>query len=207
MVTGLAWTASGGELMFIEALRMPGSGRLIITGLLGDVMRESVNAAYSYVRSRSDALGITDEAFKDSDIHVHFPVGAIPKDGPSAGIAVTLAIASTLSNRPVRHDVAMTGEVTLRGKVLEIGGVKEKVLAAYRAGLRDVILPKGNERDLREVPDDVRENMQFHFVTRMDDVVKLAMSDAEPSADGAAAESVLSIADEAAPEPRAAKEA
>ena len=177
VVTGLAWTAAGGELMFIEALRMPGSGRLIITGLLGDVMRESVNAAYSYVRSRSDALDIPDEAFRDSDIHVHFPVGAIPKDGPSAGIAVTLAIASTLSNRPVRHDVAMTGEVTLRGKVLEIGGVKEKVLAAYRAGLRDVILPKGNERDLREVPDDVRENITFHFVTRMDDVMRIALGD------------------------------
>ena len=199
VVTGLAWTAAGGELMFIEALRMPGSGRLIITGLLGDVMRESVNAAYSYVRSRADALGIPDEVFKDSDIHVHFPVGAIPKDGPSAGIAVTLAIASTLSNRAVRHDVAMTGEVTLRGKVLEIGGVKEKVLAAYRAGLRNVILPKGNERDLREVPDDVRDKMTFHFVERMDDVVKLALS--EP------AEPHLAITEEVSQEPRAAKEA
>jgi ATP-dependent Lon protease len=199
VVTGLAWTAAGGELMFIEALRMPGSGRLIITGLLGDVMRESVNAAYSYVRSRSDALGIADDSFKDSDIHVHFPVGAIPKDGPSAGIAVTLAIASTLSNRAVRHDVAMTGEVTLRGKVLEIGGVKEKVLAAYRAGLRDVILPKGNERDLREVPDDVRAKMTFHFVERMDDVVKLALS--EPT------EPRLAITEETSKEPLAAKEA
>jgi ATP-dependent Lon protease len=201
VVTGLAWTAAGGELMFIEALRMPGSGRLIITGLLGDVMRESVNAAYSYVRSRSDALHIPDEAFRDSDVHVHFPVGAIPKDGPSAGIAVTLAIASTLSNRPVRHDVAMTGEVTLRGKVLEIGGVKEKVLAAYRAGLRDVILPRGNERDLREVPEDVRENITFHFVDRMDDVIRIAL--------GQPTEPKLSIADESvsAAEPRAAKEA
>lgn len=199
VVTGLAWTAAGGELMFIEALRMPGSGRLIITGLLGDVMRESVNAAYSYVRSRSDTLGIADDSFKDSDIHVHFPVGAIPKDGPSAGIAVTLAIASTLSNRPVRHDVAMTGEVTLRGKVLEIGGVKEKVLAAYRAGLRNVILPQGNERDLRDVPEDVREKMTFHFVQRMDDVVKLALS--EP------AEPKLAISEETSQEPRAAKEA
>lgn len=201
VVTGLAWTAAGGELMFIEALRMPGSGRLIITGLLGDVMRESVNAAYSYVRSRSDALGIADEAFRDSDIHVHFPVGAIPKDGPSAGIAVTLAIASTLSNRPVRHDVAMTGEVTLRGKVLEIGGVKEKVLAAYRAGLRDIILPKGNERDLRDVPDDVREKIAFHFVERMDDVMRIALG--EPM------EPRLAITEEksADHEPRAAKEA
>ena len=175
VVTGLAWTAAGGELMFIEALRMPGSGRLIITGLLGDVMRESVNAAYSYVRSRGETLGISEETFRESDIHVHFPVGAIPKDGPSAGIAVTLAIASTLSNRPVRHDIAMTGEVTLRGKVLEIGGVKEKVLAAHRAGLRHVILPRGNERDLRDVPEDVRESITFHFVERMDEVIELAL--------------------------------
>lgn len=175
VVTGLAWTAAGGELMFIEALKMPGTGRLVITGMLGDVMRESVNAAYSYVRSRGDPLGIPEEEFKEHDLHVHFPVGAIPKDGPSAGIAVTLAIASSLSNRPVRHDLAMTGEVTLRGKVLEIGGVKEKVLAAYRAGIRNVILPRGNERDLRDVPDDVREGMDFLFVDKMDDVLRLAL--------------------------------
>jgi ATP-dependent Lon protease len=175
VVTGLAWTAAGGELMFIEALRMPGSGRLIITGMLGEVMRESVNAAYSYVRSRGEELRIEEADFRESDIHVHFPVGAIPKDGPSAGIAVTLAIASTLSNRPVRHDIAMTGEVTLRGKVLEIGGVKEKVLAAHRAGIRDVILPHGNERDLRDVPVDVRDTISFHFVQRMDEVVQLAL--------------------------------
>ena len=176
VVTGLAWTASGGELMFIEALKMPGTGRLIITGLLGDVMRESVNAAFSYVRSRADELGIAHDAFNDNDIHVHFPVGATPKDGPSAGAAVTLAIASSLSERPVRHDIAMTGEVTLRGKILEIGGVKEKTLAAYRAGLRRVILPRGNERDLRDVPADVREGMTFHFVTRMDEVFDIALT-------------------------------
>ncbi len=175
VVTGLAWTAAGGELMFIEALRMPGTGRLIITGLLGEVMRESVNAAYSYVRSRGNALGIAEEDFRESDVHVHFPVGAIPKDGPSAGVAVTLAIASTLSNRPIRHDIAMTGEVTLRGKVLEVGGIKEKVLAAHRADIQDVILPRGNERDLRDVPEDVRENITFRFVSRMDEVVSLAL--------------------------------
>ncbi|HSK17908.1 MAG TPA: S16 family serine protease [Longimicrobiales bacterium] len=186
VVTGLAWTAAGGELMFIEALRMPGSGRLIITGMLGEVMRESVNAAYSYVRSRGEELRITEEDFRESDIHVHFPVGAIPKDGPSAGIAVTLAIASTLSNRPVRHDIAMTGEVTLRGKVLEIGGVKEKVLAAHRAGIRDVILPRGNERDLRDVPSDVRENIVFHFVERMDEVIQLALFNGKAGAGGGA---------------------
>ncbi len=175
VVTGLAWTAAGGELMFIEALRMPGTGRLIITGLLGDVMRESVNAAYSYVRSRAQALGIPASAFNDNDIHVHFPLGATPKDGPSAGAAVTLAIASSLADRPVRHDIAMTGEVTLRGKVLEIGGVKEKTLAAYRAGLREVILPSGNRRDLRDVPEDVKDGMTFHFVDRMDEVFDLSL--------------------------------
>ena len=175
VVTGLAWTASGGELMFIEALKMPGTGRLVITGLLGDVMRESVNAAYSYVRSRAEDLGITREAFGDNDIHVHFPVGATPKDGPSAGAAVTLALASSLAERPVRHDVAMTGEVTLRGKILEIGGVKEKVLAAYRAGITEVILPSGNRRDLRDVPADVRDRMKFHYVERMDQVFDVAL--------------------------------
>ncbi|MDB4948490.1 MAG: ATP-dependent protease La [Gemmatimonadetes bacterium] len=175
VVTGLAWTASGGELMFIEALKMPGTGRLIITGLLGDVMRESVSAAFSYVRSRAAELGIATEAFNDYDIHVHFPVGATPKDGPSAGAAVTLAIASSLADRPVRHDVSLTGEVTLRGKILEIGGVKEKVLAAYRSGLRTVILPAPNRRDLRDVPEDVRSGMSFHFVDRMDQVFELAL--------------------------------
>jgi ATP-dependent Lon protease len=181
VVTGLAWTASGGELMFIEALKMPGTGRLVITGLLGDVMRESVNAAYSYIRSRAGDLGIARETFGDHDIHVHFPVGATPKDGPSAGAAVTLALASSLAERPVRHDVAMTGEVTLRGKILEIGGVKEKVLAAYRAGIMEVILPTGNQRDLRDVPDDVRDRMRFHFVEGMDQVFAAALL-AEPAA-------------------------
>ena len=203
VVTGLAWTAGGGELMFIEALRMPGSGRLIITGMLGDVMRESVNAAYSYVRSRGEALGIDDAAFRDSDVHVHFPVGAIPKDGPSAGIAVTLAIASTLSNRAVRHDIAMTGEVTLRGKVLEIGGVKEKTLAAYRAGVFDVILPRGNQRDLRDVPVDIREKITFHFVDRMDQVIRLALIDAPRIVDGDA----VDIPVDEDRQPRAAKSA
>jgi len=173
--TGLAWTSTGGELMTIEALKMPGTGRLIVTGQLGDVMRESVDAAYSYVRSRAGQIGIDDRMFRDYDLHIHLPAGAIPKDGPSAGITVTLAIASTLSERPVRRDVAMTGEVTLRGKVLEIGGVKEKVLAAYRAGLREVILPKMNEKDLREIPAEVRKNMVFTFVQTMDEVLRLAM--------------------------------
>jgi ATP-dependent Lon protease len=175
VVTGLAWTSTGGDIMLIEALRMPGNGRMTVTGQLGDVMRESVDAAYSYVRSRAAQLGIEDSAFRESDLHIHLPAGAIPKDGPSAGITLSLAIASALSGRPVRRDLAMTGEVTLRGKVLEIGGVKEKVLAAYRAGLRQVIMPKANEKDLRDVPDEVKKNMNFMFVDRMDEVLHLAL--------------------------------
>lgn len=175
VVTGLAWTAAGGELLFIEALRMAGKGRLLITGFLGDVMKESVNAAYSYVRSRAHDLNIPDSEFGEIDVHVHFPVGAVPKDGPSAGMAVTLAVASTLSGLPVRHDIAMTGEVTLRGKILEVGGVKEKVLAAYRAGILEIILPAGNERDLRDVPENVRAAITFVFVERMDEVMDVAL--------------------------------
>ncbi|MGH7678752.1 MAG: endopeptidase La [Gemmatimonadaceae bacterium] len=175
VVTGLAWTASGGDLMVIEALRMPGTGRMTVTGQLGDVMRESVDAAYSYVRSRASQLAIEDRQFKEIDLHIHLPAGAIPKDGPSAGITLTLAIASVLSGRPVRREVAMTGEVTLRGKVLEIGGVKEKVLAAYRAGIRQIIMPKSNEKDLRDVPLEVKEHMAFTFVERMDEVLHLAL--------------------------------
>jgi ATP-dependent Lon protease len=180
VVTGMAWTATGGDLLLIEALRMPGSGRLTVTGQLGSVMRESVDAAHSYVRSRAEILGIAETEFKDSDLHIHFPAGAIPKDGPSAGAAVTLAIASVLSRRPVRRDTALTGEVTLRGKVLEIGGVKEKVLAAYRAGLRHVIMPSANEKDLRDIPNEVREKMAFTFVSTMDEVIHLMLL--QPSA-------------------------
>ncbi len=191
-VTGLAWTATGGDLMVIEALRMPGTGRLTVTGQLGDVMRESVDAAHSYVRSRAGVLGIEDKEFKETDLHIHFPAGAVPKDGPSAGIAVTLAIASALSRRAVRRDVAMTGEVTLRGKALEIGGVKEKVLAAYRAGLREVVLPRSNEKDLRDVPDEVRANMVFTFVGTMDDVFRIALL---PAAGAGAASSAAVLAD------------
>ena len=174
-VTGLAWTQTGGDVMVIEALRMTGSGKLTVTGQLGDVMRESVDAAHSFVRSRATQLGIADADVRASDLHIHFPQGAVPKDGPSAGVAVTLAIASVLSGRAVRRDVAMTGEVTLRGRVLEVGGVKEKVLAAYRAGLREVILPAGNKPDLREVPQEVRTHMRITFVSTMDDVLRVAL--------------------------------
>ncbi|MEP6492273.1 MAG: endopeptidase La [bacterium] len=210
VVTGLAWTANGGDIMLIEALKMTGTGRLTVTGQLGDVMRESVDAAYSYVRSRAKALGIDESVFRESDLHVHLPAGAIPKDGPSAGITLTLAIASALSGRPVRRDVAMTGEVTLRGKVLEIGGLKEKVLAAYRAGIREVIMPKSNQKDLREIPEDVKHNMAFTFVDKMDEVLHLALlprvSDEladsvqpEPGAGIAGATTPADRADEAVP--------
>jgi ATP-dependent Lon protease len=190
--TGMAWTSTGGDLLVIEALKMPGTGKLTITGQLGDVMRESVHAALSYVRSRATQLAIPETMFKDYDIHIHLPAGAIPKDGPSAGITVTLAIASALAERPVRRDVAMTGEVTLRGKVLEVGGVKEKLMAAYRAGLREAILPKANEKDLREIPDEVRSNMSFTFASTMEEVFRLALL---PPAPGHRADSAPKPAD------------
>ena len=179
-VTGLAWTSTGGELMTIEALLMAGSGRLTVTGQLGDVMRESVDAACSYVRSRARTLRIGDAEFKHTDLHIHFPAGSVPKDGPSAGVAVTLAIASVMSRRAVRRDVAVTGEVTLRGKVLEIGGVKEKVLAAYRSGLREVMLPASNEKDLRELPPEVRSQVRFTFVRTMDEAIERLLLPAPP---------------------------
>ena len=175
VVTGLAWTSTGGDLMVIEALRMPGSGRLTVTGQLGDVMRESVDAAYSYVRSRAAQLGIPDAEFKEYDLHVHLPAGAIPKDGPSAGITLTLAIASALVARPVRRDVAMTGEVTLRGKVLEIGGVKEKVLAAYRAGLRAAHHAEVEREGSARRAGRGEGALAFTFVDGMDEVLRLAL--------------------------------
>jgi ATP-dependent Lon protease len=172
VTTGLAWTQYGGEIMFIEATRMAGSGRTTVTGQLGDVMRESVTAAYSYVRSKASDLEISDKVFTDSDIHIHFPAGAIPKDGPSAGVAIATCIASVMGERPVRHDVAMTGEITLRGKVLSVGGVKEKVMAAQRANIKTVLLPEGNRKDLTEVPEEVKKGLNFVFAERVEDVWK-----------------------------------
>src|ERR1044071_2601123 len=172
VTTGLAWTSFGGEIMFIEATRMPGTGRTTVTGQLGDVMRESVQAAYSYVRSKAHDLDIAEKKFSEHDIHIHFPAGAIPKDGPSAGAAIATCIASVMGERPVRHDVAMTGEITLRGKVLSVGGIKEKVMAAHRANIKTVLLPEGNRRDLTEVPDEVKEGLKFVFAERVEDVWK-----------------------------------
>jgi ATP-dependent Lon protease len=172
---GLAWTAAGGEILVVEALKMPGSGRVVTTGQLGEVMRESVQAAHSYVRSRAEMLEIDVEAFANYDIHIHFPAAGVPKDGPSAGITVGLVIASVLSEKPIRRDLAMTGEVSLRGKVLVVGGLREKALAAYRAGVKTVLFPAANVKDLDDVPEDVREHLEMVPVESMDDVFSLAL--------------------------------
>ncbi len=175
MSTGLAWTEAGGDILFIEVALMPGRGTLALTGQLGDVMKESGQAALSYVRSRWMELGIPEKFYQKLDIHVHVPEGAVPKDGPSAGAAITVAIVSALTRIPVDRTVAMTGEVTLRGRVLEIGGVKEKVIAAHRAGIKKVILPKNNEKDLEDIPKSVLRDLSFHFVDQMDDVLRVAL--------------------------------
>ncbi len=175
VAAGLAWTAAGGEVLIVEALKMPGSGRVTTTGQLGEVMKESVTAAHSYVRSRADLLEIDAEAFSNTDIHIHFPAAGVPKDGPSAGITVGLVIASVLSDRPIRHDIAMTGEVSLRGKVLLVGGLREKALAAYRAGFRALLFPAVNLKDLDDVPADVRERLELIPVETMDEVFEIAL--------------------------------
>ncbi len=181
IAAGLAWTGAGGELMFIEGLKMKGEGQIITTGSLGEVMRESIQAAHSYVRSKADVLGIDFNDFNEFDIHIHFPSGAIPKDGPSAGITVSLVIASVMSERPIRHDLAMTGEVTLRGKVLAVGGIKEKIAAAYRAGIRGVCIPKENEKDLKDLPKEILRKTKFHYIERVDDLFELCLRDFKPS--------------------------
>jgi ATP-dependent Lon protease len=169
--SGLAWTQVGGELLLTETSLMRGKGRLTLTGQLGDVMQESARAALSFVRARAEVLGIETEVFEKTDVHVHVPEGAIPKDGPSAGITIASALVSAFTDTPVRVDVAMTGEITLRGHVLPVGGIKEKILAAYRAGIYEVVLPEENEKDLEDILEDVREDMTFHFVKHMDEVL------------------------------------
>ena len=175
IANGLAWTAAGGDLLTIEALRMPGTGELIVTGQLGEVMQESVRAAHSYIKSKAREFGIEASSFGESDIHIHFPAGAIPKDGPSAGVSIAAVIASALGKIPVRSDVAMTGEVTLSGVVMGVGGLTEKLMAAYRAGIKKVVLPAENEADLEDVPEEIRVGMQLILVTRIDEVLQNAL--------------------------------
>jgi len=176
IATGLAWTPVGGDILFIEATKMKGRGNLILTGQLGDVMKESAQAALSYIASQAKELGI-DESFRENvDIHVHVPAGAVPKDGPSAGVALFAALASLLTGKVVRNDLAMTGEITLRGAVLPVGGIKEKVLAAHRAGIKAVILPERNKQDLEEVSQNVKEEITFYLVKEIKDVLQIIFS-------------------------------
>jgi len=182
LVTGLAWTEVGGSILTTEVQVLDGKGKLTVTGQLGDVMQESAQAALAYIRSRAHQIGLTREFYRNVDIHLHVPEGAIPKDGPSAGITMATALASALAKIPVRRDIAMTGEITLRGKVLPIGGLKEKLLAALRAGIFEAILPRGNEKDLSELPDNIKNKMKLHFVDSMDEVLSMALETPLPTA-------------------------
>jgi ATP-dependent Lon protease len=176
VATGLAWTPTGGDILFIESTKMRGKGTLSLTGQLGDVMKESAQAALSYIRSKANDYRIAEDFFEKNDLHVHVPQGAIPKDGPSAGVTMLVSLVSLLTDKPVRNDVAMTGEITLRGLVLPVGGIKQKVLAAKRAGIKSVLLPKLNEKDLEEVPESIKENMDFRFIERMDEAVDICLA-------------------------------
>jgi ATP-dependent Lon protease len=189
VATGLAWTAVGGDILFIEATRMPGKSSLMLTGQLGDVMKESAQAATSFVRARAKTYGIDENFLEKADLHIHVPAGAISKDGPSAGVTMFVALTSMLTNIPVRPDVAMTGEITLRGNVLPVGGIKEKLLAAHRAGIKRVILPERNQKDIVDVPDEVKADLEIHFVSRMEEVLPYVLTAPLPSPIVAAATS------------------
>jgi ATP-dependent Lon protease len=176
---GMAWTPVGGDILFIEATKMKGKGNLTLTGQLGDVMKESAIAALSYLATNAKRFGI-DESFKENtDIHIHIPAGAVPKDGPSAGVTMLTALTSVLTGKLVRNDLSMTGEITLRGAVLPVGGIKEKVLAAHRAGIKTIILPERNKHDLEEIREDIVKKIDFHFVKEMDEVIALALRPVE----------------------------
>jgi ATP-dependent Lon protease len=182
VATGLAWTEAGGEILAVETSLLKGKGNLTLTGSLGDVMQESARAGVSYVRSRAEMYDADPNFHEKFDIHIHVPEGAIPKDGPSAGITMAVSLFSAVTKIPVLKDVAMTGEVTLRGKVLPVGGIKDKVLAAYRAGIRTIILSFENDKDLDELPEEIRKEMEFHLVSNMDEVIKVAMEGVAPTA-------------------------
>jgi len=176
VAAGLAWTQTGGDLLFVEATKMKGRHGLTLTGQLGDVMKESATAALSFIRSHAKEIGVPEDFYDNQEIHIHVPAGAIPKDGPSAGVTMLTALASLLTDKTVASDLAMSGEITLRGQVLPVGGIKEKVLAAHRAGIKRIILPKWNEKDLEDVPKKVLKATQFHFVETMDEVLKTALA-------------------------------
>ena len=197
VATGLAWTPVGGDIIFVEATRMPGKGNLVLTGQLGDVMKESAQAALSYVRSRTTELGIEENFLEKHDLHVHIPAGAIPKDGPSAGVTLFLALASLLKDVGIPPDIALTGEITLRGTVLPVGGIKEKVLAAHRAGMKKVVLPERNEKDLIDVPEQAKEELTIQFIKRIDDL--LGLLNGEPAADSGGALSKTSRSESSSP--------
>jgi ATP-dependent Lon protease len=181
VATGLAWTPVGGDILFIEATRIPGSGRLILTGQLGDVMKESAQAALSIVKNRAVALGIDASRFEKSDIHVHVPAGATPKDGPSAGVAMFMALVSLMTDRTIRSDTAMTGEISLRGLVLPVGGIKEKVVAAHSAGIKRVMLPARNRRDYDDIPETARKEMEFVWLERVEEAVTASLEPKKPA--------------------------
>jgi ATP-dependent Lon protease len=177
IATGLGWTPVGGEILFIEATRMPGRGNLLLTGSLGEVMKESAQTALSYLRSQSKSLGIDISDYNKYDIHIHVPAGATPKDGPSAGVTVVVALASLLMRRCVRSDMAMTGEISLRGRVMRVGGIKEKVLAAARFGIKEVLLPEQNKPDWSDVPEEVRNKLKVHFIRHISQLLPLTLRD------------------------------
>jgi ATP-dependent Lon protease len=179
VATGLAWTPVGGDILFIEATRIPGGGRLILTGQLGDVMKESAQAAFSIVKNRAAALGIDEAIFGKTDVHVHVPAGAIPKDGPSAGVAMFMALTSLMTDRTVRSDTAMTGEISLRGLVLPVGGIKEKVVAAARAGLKRVMLPARNRKDFDDIPEEARRQLEFIWLEHVEEAIAAALEPAK----------------------------
>jgi len=182
VATGLAWTPVGGDILFIEATLIPGSGKLILTGQLGDVMKESAQAALSLLKSQAESIGVDSTRFEKMDVHVHIPAGAIPKDGPSAGVALYTALVSLMTGRTVRNDVAMTGEISLRGLVLPVGGIKEKTVAAHRAGIRTVMLPARNKRDLDDIPESVRKELTFVWLERVEDAILHAIDGPVPKA-------------------------